>query len=46
MARRHHDGVLEILLLCGFYRTVSYVANGLRLPLESCAARFENAETR
>lgn len=39
---RHFDDdqVLEILLLSGFYRTVSYVANGLRLPLESFGARF------
>ena len=34
------DKVLEIILLCGFYRTVSYLANGLRLPLEEKAARF------
>ena len=32
--------ILEIMLLCGFYRTVSYLANGLRLPLEEKAARF------
>ena len=32
--------ILEIMLLCGFYRTVSYLANGLRLPLEESAARF------
>jgi alkylhydroperoxidase family enzyme len=32
--------ILEIMLLCGFYRTVSYLANGLRLPLEETAARF------
>ena len=32
--------ILEIILLCGFYRTVSYLANGLRLPLEDNAARF------
>ncbi|MBB4369920.1 alkylhydroperoxidase family enzyme [Bradyrhizobium sp. cir1] len=38
----HYDEaqVLEIMLLCGFYRTVSYLANGLRLPLEETAARF------
>jgi len=34
------DRILEIILLCGFYRTVSYLANGLRLPLEEKAARF------
>jgi alkylhydroperoxidase family enzyme len=32
--------ILEIMLLCGFYRTVSYLANGLKLPLEETAARF------
>ncbi|MFB6461180.1 carboxymuconolactone decarboxylase family protein [Bradyrhizobium tunisiense] len=32
--------ILEIMLLCGFYRTVSYLANGLWLPLEENAARF------
>lgn len=32
--------IFEIILLCGFYRTVSYLANGLRLPLEENAARF------
>jgi alkylhydroperoxidase family enzyme len=34
------DKILEIILLCGFYRTVSYLANGLALPLEAAAARF------
>ena len=32
--------IFEIILLCGFYRTVSYLANGLALPLEETAARF------
>jgi alkylhydroperoxidase family enzyme len=32
--------IFEIILLCGFYRTVSYLCNGLRLPLEQSAARF------
>src|SRR5437868_5339528 len=32
--------ILEIIQLCGFYRTVSYLANGLALPLEETAARF------
>ncbi|MBR0708906.1 carboxymuconolactone decarboxylase family protein [Bradyrhizobium liaoningense] len=38
----HYDEpqILEIMLLCGFYRTVSYLANGLRMPLEETAARF------
>jgi len=39
---KHHDEakILEIIMLCGFYRTVSYLANGLKLPLEENAARF------
>jgi len=38
----HYDDtkIVEIMLLCGFYRTVSYLANGLELPLEQKAARF------
>jgi alkylhydroperoxidase family enzyme len=38
----HYDDaqILEIMMLCGFYRTVSYIANGLKLPLEENAARF------
>ncbi|QWG22798.1 carboxymuconolactone decarboxylase family protein [Bradyrhizobium sediminis] len=41
----HYDDakILEVLLLCGFYRTVSYLANGLALPLEETAARFPTA---
>ncbi|MGY2733545.1 carboxymuconolactone decarboxylase family protein [Sphingomonas sp. UYP23] len=34
------DQIFEILMLAGFYRTVSYLANGLALPLEDNAARF------
>jgi alkylhydroperoxidase family enzyme len=38
----HYDDpkIFEMILLCGFYRTVSYLANGLDLPLEATAARF------
>jgi alkylhydroperoxidase family enzyme len=38
----HYDDakILEIIQLCGFYRTVSYLANALALPLEEKAARF------
>ena len=38
----HYDDaqILEIIMLCGFYRTVSYLANALALPLEEKAARF------
>jgi hypothetical protein len=32
----HHsdEAILELLMLAGTYRTVSYLVNGLRLPLE------------
>jgi alkylhydroperoxidase family enzyme len=38
----HYDDaqILEIIMLCGFYRTVSYLANTMALPLEANAARF------
>jgi alkylhydroperoxidase family enzyme len=41
----HYDDakIFEIILLCGFYRTVSYLANGLALPLEVKATRFPAA---
>jgi alkylhydroperoxidase family enzyme len=44
--RQYYDDaqIFEILLLCGFYRTVSYVANALDLPLEPKAARFPGAD--
>ena len=35
--------MLELLLLAGFYRTVSYLCNALQLPLERDAARFPRA---
>jgi alkylhydroperoxidase family enzyme len=40
--KAHYDEaqIVEIILLCGFYRTVSYLANGLALPLEPNAVRF------
>ena len=42
LLKAHYDEakIFEIILLCGFYRTVAYLANGLRLPLEDKAARF------
>jgi alkylhydroperoxidase family enzyme len=41
----HYDDakIFEIILLCGFYRTVSYLANGLDLPLEQIGVRFPSA---
>jgi alkylhydroperoxidase family enzyme len=42
LLREHYDDtqILEIFMLCGFYRTVSYIANALVLPLESTGRRF------
>ena len=34
------EALLELLMLAGFYRTVSIFTNALRLPLEPDAARF------
>ncbi len=34
------EAMLELLLLAGFYRTVSYLTNALRLPHERFGARF------
>ena len=40
--KAHYDDakILEIIQLCGFYRTVSYLCNALALPLEVTGARF------
>jgi alkylhydroperoxidase family enzyme len=38
------EAILELLLLAGFYRTVSYLTNALRLPAEPFAARFPNRD--
>ena len=42
----HYDEaqIFEIILLCGFYRTVSYLANGLALPLEDEGGEVSGAE--
>jgi alkylhydroperoxidase family enzyme len=34
------EAVLELLLLTGFYRTISVLTNTLQMPLEEYAARF------
>lgn len=39
-ARFGSEAILELLLLAGFYRTVSYLVNALRIPLEPFATRF------
>ncbi len=43
--KAHYDEpkIFELILLCGFYRTVSYLANSFALPLEENAARFPAA---
>jgi alkylhydroperoxidase family enzyme len=41
--RFSEQALLELLMLAGFYRTVSYLTNALRLPLEAGAARFSPA---
>ncbi len=35
-----HEAIMELLMLAGFYRTVSYLTNALKLPPEAFAARF------
>ena len=34
------EAILELLMLAGYYRTISYLANALALPLEAFGARF------
>ncbi|MCV7172189.1 carboxymuconolactone decarboxylase family protein [Mycobacterium manitobense] len=40
--RNHHseEAILELLMLAGTYRMISYLVNGLQLPLEPGARRF------
>jgi alkylhydroperoxidase family enzyme len=42
LLRQHfsENAILELLMLAGFYRTVSYLTNGLRMPPEDTSARF------
>jgi alkylhydroperoxidase family enzyme len=42
--RFSEEAMLELLLLAGFYRTVSYLTNALKLPLEASGARFPPAQ--
>jgi alkylhydroperoxidase family enzyme len=35
------DQLMELLLLCGWYHAISFVARGARVPLEEGAPRFE-----
>jgi len=40
------EAILELLMLAGTYRTVSYLVNSLRLPLEPGARRFSDVGGR
>jgi alkylhydroperoxidase family enzyme len=40
------EAIIELLMLAGTYRTVSYLVNSLRLPLEPSARRFSDFPTR
>lgn len=37
------EQLVELIVLAGFYHTVSYLVNGLRIPLETFAPRFPPA---
>jgi hypothetical protein len=37
------EALLELLMLAGFYTTVSYLTNALRLPLEPASTRFPSS---
>jgi alkylhydroperoxidase family enzyme len=39
------EAIIEILMLAGFYRMVSYLTNALRLRLEPFAPRFSSVQT-
>jgi alkylhydroperoxidase family enzyme len=45
-ARFSDEAVLELLMLAGFYRTVSMLTNALRLPSEAMGARFPSRAHR
>lgn len=38
------DAMIELLMLAGYYRTVSYLTNALQLPLEGFGRRFPDKE--
>lgn len=41
LAKHYTDmAILEILMVCGAYRTVSYLTNAINIPLESFGKRF------
>ena len=40
------DQIMEILALCGFYHTISFITNATQVELEAFAPRFESYATR
>jgi alkylhydroperoxidase family enzyme len=46
--RRHFDDaqILELVVTCGWYHTISYVIAATRVPLEPWAARFPQTSAR
>lgn len=42
-ARFSHEQILEVIALCGFYRTVAYYCRALRLPTEAYGAALPRA---
>ena len=47
LTRYHsHEAIIELLMLAGCYRMVSYLVNGLRLPLEPNTPRFADLSTQ
>lgn len=45
---RYHseEAIIELLMLAGYYRMISYLVNGLRLPLEPNTPRFTGIHDR
>ena len=41
-----HQQALDLFMLAGWYRAISYAANAARVPLEDGAPRFADVETR
>ncbi|WP_445165825.1 hypothetical protein ACTXG7_18285 [Mycolicibacterium sp. Dal123E01] len=39
---RSEEAIIELLMLAGYYRMVSYLVNGLRLPLEPNTPQFND----
>ena len=42
-ARFSEQQIIELIVTAGWYHVIAYVCNGLRVPLETWAARFPGA---